>query len=94
MRETIDRSIDRTTEPARAIYDIHSNAAARETPRARTRLEELQEVVELPVDVPAHRHRRAHRLHVALLHEDLLDVRAQRLELSLLQRLALLDLNE
>ena len=58
------------------------------------RLQQLEEVVELSVDVAADGHRRAHRLHVALLHQQLLDVAAERLQLGLLQRLALLDLRE
>jgi hypothetical protein len=40
--------------------------------------------VKLPVDVTAHGHGRTHRLDVALLHENLLDVPAKRLELSFL----------
>ena len=44
------------------------------------------------MDIPAHRHGRVDGLHVALLHQHLLHVPTQRLQLALLQRLALLDL--
>ena len=42
--------------------------------------EELLEVVELAVDVSAHRHRRRDRLHVGLLQEDVADDVAEFLE--------------
>ena len=37
-------------------------------------VEQLQEVVELTVDVPAYRHRRSHELDVVLLNQDFLDL--------------------
>jgi len=47
-----------------------------------------------PVDVTAHGDGTVDRLHVGLLHQHLLHVPAQRLQLALFQGLALLDLAE
>ena len=51
--------------------------------------EELEQVVELPVDVAADRHRALHWLHRALLQHELLHVFAEVLEVVLRQQLAL-----
>mmetsp|Transcript_2097 Transcript_2097/g.5610 ORF Transcript_2097/g.5610 Transcript_2097/m.5610 type:complete len:365 (+) Transcript_2097:114-1208(+) len=55
-------------------------------------LDEVEEVVELPVDVTAHRHGGFHGLDVGLLDEKLLDIIAQLLKVPLDQVLALLHL--
>ena len=52
--------------------------------------EQLEQVMELPVDVPADRHWAGHRVHCALLEHDLLHVAAQRLEVRFAEELALL----
>lgn len=56
--------------------------------------EELHKVMELPVDVAAHRDRAVDWLHVGLLDEYLLNVFAEGLELVLGEVLALLDLGD
>jgi len=45
-------------------------------------LEELKEVIELSVDVPAHRHRRLYWLHVALFHEQVLHLHAPYMSIT------------
>ena len=54
-------------------------------------LNELEQVVELAVDVAADDDRRAHRLHVALLEEVLLDLLADLAQVSFRKRLTLLE---
>ncbi len=54
-------------------------------------LEELEQVVELPVDVAADRHWRVDMLHVGLLHEDLARLEAQVTDLLFGDLLALLE---
>ncbi len=55
-------------------------------------LEELLQVVKLPVDVAADRHRGIHALHIALLDKDLTGLGAQGLHLRLFDVLASLEL--
>ncbi|GMF41423.1 unnamed protein product [Phytophthora fragariaefolia] len=73
-----------------AVHEVpeEDEARGRRLPR---QLEELQQVVELPVDVAAHGHGRRHAHHVVVLHQEVLHALAQRQHRRRLQRLAALQ---
>jgi hypothetical protein len=52
-------------------------------------LEELNEIVDLTMNVPADSHRASHRLHVALFYQYLTGFFAQQFHLRFTERLAL-----